>query len=85
MNLPRNEAAQLLEARADLALGDMSAAREHYRALITNRKTALAALAGLYRAGAAAGAAGRGADLRARRRRCWRPTPNGPMPQCSRI
>lgn len=48
MNLPRNEAAQLLEARADLALGDMSAAREHYRALITNRKTALAALAGLY-------------------------------------
>lgn len=47
-NLPRNEAAQLLEARADLALGDMSAAREHYRALISNRKTALAALSGLY-------------------------------------
>lgn len=48
MNLPRNEAARLLEARADLALGDMGAAREHYRALITNRKTALAALAGLF-------------------------------------
>ena len=47
-NLPRNEAAQLLEARADLALGDMGAAREHYRALISNRKTALAALSGLY-------------------------------------
>lgn len=47
-NLPRNEAAQLLEARADLALGDMNAAREHYRALISNRKTALAALSGLY-------------------------------------
>jgi HemY protein len=47
-NLPHNPAAQLLEARADLALGDMHAAREHYRALISNRKTALAALAGLY-------------------------------------
>ena len=47
-NLPRNAAAQLLEARADLALGDMHSAREHYRALITNRKTALAALSGLY-------------------------------------
>ena len=47
-NLPRNAAAQLLEARADLALGDMHSAREHYRALISNRKTALAALAGLY-------------------------------------
>jgi HemY protein len=46
--LPSNVAAQLLEARADLALGDMHAAREHYRALISNRKTALAALAGLY-------------------------------------
>ena len=43
-NLPTNAAAQLLEARADLALGDMHAAREHYRALISNRKTALAAL-----------------------------------------
>lgn len=41
-------AAQLLEARADLALGDFSAAREHYRALISNPKTAIAALAGLY-------------------------------------
>lgn len=47
-NLPSNAAAQLLEARADLALGDMHSAREHYRALISNRKTALAALAGLY-------------------------------------
>ena len=47
-NLPRNHAAQLLEARSDLALGDMQAAREHYRALINNKKTAVAALAGLY-------------------------------------
>lgn len=47
-NLPRNAAAQLLEARADLALGDMHSARENYRALISNRKTALAALAGLF-------------------------------------
>ena len=47
-NLPSNAAAQLLEARADLALGDMHSAREHYRALISNRRTALAALAGLY-------------------------------------
>lgn len=48
VNLPANAAAQLLEARADLALGDMHSAREHYRALISNRKTALAALSGLY-------------------------------------
>ncbi len=47
-HLPRNPAAQLLEARSDLAMGDMHAAREHYRALISNRKTALAALSGLY-------------------------------------
>jgi HemY protein len=47
-NLPRNHAAQLLEARSDLALGDMQSAREHYRALISNNKTAVAALAGLY-------------------------------------
>lgn len=46
--LPHNAAARLLEAHADLALGDMSAAREHYRALIANEKTALAALSGLY-------------------------------------
>src|SRR5690606_16832386 len=46
--LPSNPAARLLEARADLAVGDMSAAREHYRALIADEKTALAALAGLY-------------------------------------
>src|SRR5690606_6083584 len=46
--LPDNSAARLLEARADLALGDMPAAREHYRALIASENTALAALAGLY-------------------------------------
>lgn len=46
--LPQNNAAKLLEARADLALGDMPAAREHYRALIASDKTALAALTGLY-------------------------------------
>jgi HemY protein len=47
-HLPANAAAQLLEARAHLALGDMAAAREHYRALIGNDKTAMAALSGLY-------------------------------------
>jgi len=46
--LPDNAAAQLLEARADLALGDLGPARLHYRALISNPKTALAALSGLY-------------------------------------
>ncbi|WP_052726509.1 heme biosynthesis protein HemY [Devosia epidermidihirudinis] len=46
--LPSNAAARLLEARADLALGDMPAAREHYRALIASEKTAIAALTGLY-------------------------------------
>ena len=46
--LPQNAAAQLLEARADLALGDLGPAREHYRALISNDKTSLAALSGLY-------------------------------------
>lgn len=46
--LPENSAAKLLEARADLALGDMPAAREHYRALIASEKTAIAALTGLY-------------------------------------
>lgn len=46
--LPDNSAARLLEARSDLALGDMPAAREHYRALIANEKTAVAALTGLY-------------------------------------
>ncbi|MDB5586822.1 MAG: heme biosynthesis protein HemY [Devosia sp.] len=46
--LPTNQAARLLEARADLAVGDMAAAREHYRALIADERTALAALAGLY-------------------------------------
>ena len=48
VRLPDNAAARLLEARADLALGDMPAAREHYRALIANEKTAVAALTGLY-------------------------------------
>ena len=47
-HLPANPAAQLLEARAHLALGDMAAAREHYRALIDNPRTAMAALAGLH-------------------------------------
>ena len=46
--LPQNPAAQLLEARAELALGDLTGAREHYRALISNDRTALAALTGLY-------------------------------------
>lgn len=46
--LPDNPAAQLLEARAELALGDLNSAREHYRALISNERTALAALSGLY-------------------------------------
>ncbi|WMT92348.1 heme biosynthesis HemY N-terminal domain-containing protein [Pelagibacterium sp. H642] len=46
--LPDNPAAQLLEARAELALGDLSSAREHYRALISSDRTALAALSGLY-------------------------------------
>ncbi|WP_375451064.1 heme biosynthesis protein HemY [uncultured Devosia sp.] len=48
LRLPHNQAARLLEARADLAMGDMPAAREHYRALIANESTALAALSGLY-------------------------------------
>jgi HemY protein len=47
-HLPANTAAQLLEARAHLALGDMPAAREQYRALIGNPRTALAALSGLH-------------------------------------
>jgi len=46
--LPGNAAAQLLEASADLALGDLTTARTHYKALISNPKTALAALSGLY-------------------------------------
>ena len=47
-HLSTNAAAQLLEARAHLARGDMAAAREHYRALIGNPKTAMAALSGLH-------------------------------------
>ncbi|HWJ87337.1 MAG TPA: heme biosynthesis HemY N-terminal domain-containing protein [Pelagibacterium sp.] len=46
--LPDNPAAKLLEARTELALGDLASAREHYRALISNERTALAALSGLY-------------------------------------
>lgn len=46
--LPQNAAAQLLQARAELGLGELGPAREHYRALISNPKTALAALSGLY-------------------------------------
>lgn len=46
--LEDNSAAHLLEARAELALGNMSAARDQYRGLIANPKTALAALAGLH-------------------------------------
>ena len=56
--LPDNTAAKLLEARADLAMGDLAAARAHYRALITNPQTAVAALSGLYEQ---ARAQGRGA------------------------
>ncbi|MEX1179193.1 MAG: heme biosynthesis HemY N-terminal domain-containing protein [Cucumibacter sp.] len=41
-------AAQLLEARASMALGDLAEAREAYRGLIDNPKTAVAALSGLY-------------------------------------
>jgi HemY protein len=46
--LADNAAARLLEARADLAIGDMPAAREHYRGLLSDEKTAMAALSGLY-------------------------------------
>jgi len=46
--LPQNAAAQLLEARAQLALGEWGQAREQYRHLIDNPKTTLAALSGLY-------------------------------------
>lgn len=46
--LPGNDAALLLEARADLALGEWGTAREEYRALIDNPKTSMAALSGLY-------------------------------------
>src|SRR5690606_28564378 len=46
--LADNAAAKLLEARADLAIGDMPAAREHYRGLLTNENTAMAAPSGLY-------------------------------------
>ncbi len=48
IKLPQNAAAQLLEARAELALGQWGQAREQYRALIDNPKTTLAALSGLY-------------------------------------
>ncbi len=64
-NLPRNHAAQLLEARSDLALGDMQSAREHYRALISNKKTAVAALAGLYEQARTQGRTDAALELRA--------------------
>ncbi len=48
IKLPHNAAAQLLEARAELALGQWGQAREQYRLLIDNPKTTLAALSGLY-------------------------------------
>ena len=48
IRLPQNAAAQLLEARAELALGQWGQAREQYRQLIDNPKTTLAALSGLY-------------------------------------
>lgn len=41
-------AAQLLEARAALAAGDLTEARTHYRELIDDPRTAVAALSGLY-------------------------------------
>jgi HemY protein len=41
-------AAQLLEARSSMAMGELSEARQAYRALIDNPKTAIAALSGLY-------------------------------------
>jgi len=46
--LPDNVAAQLLQARANLALNEWGAAREEYRALLENPQTAIAALSGLY-------------------------------------
>jgi len=46
--LVENDAAKLLQARAELALGNLTQAREHYRALISDQKTAPAALTGLY-------------------------------------
>ncbi len=46
--LELNSAAKLLEAQSDLLLGDMNNAREHYRALLSNSETSLAALHGLF-------------------------------------
>lgn len=46
--LPQNAAAQLLEARAELALGKWGEARNQYKKLIDNPATSLAALSGLY-------------------------------------
>lgn len=46
--LPNNAAAQLLEARASVMLGNTLEAREHYKALIENPATSIAALTGLY-------------------------------------
>ncbi len=46
--LEKNGAAKLLEAKANLALGDLGQAAEHYKALISDEKTAQAALNGLF-------------------------------------
>lgn len=46
--LEGNAAAQLLEARAAVMLGNSLEARAHYKALIENPATAIAALTGLY-------------------------------------
>lgn len=46
--LEGNAAAQLLEARAAVMLGDSLEAKAHYKALIENPATAIAALTGLY-------------------------------------
>jgi HemY protein len=46
--LEKNTAAKLLEARADLALGDLGQARENYKSLMSDQKTSLAALTGLH-------------------------------------
>lgn len=46
--LPQNSAVKLLEANADLALGDLGQARENFKQLISDDKTSLAALHGLF-------------------------------------
>lgn len=46
--LPNVSGAKLLEAQSDLMVQDMASAREHYKALINNPDTSLAALHGLF-------------------------------------